>query len=170
MNDAPKPTSVGESPHPKTHPKKPLFHLWRCFWLTVLFTSVPYAWYSFYVPPNDIAWANTYASAQQQATESGKPVILYFTGTWCVPCRIMKRQVWADEEVMKLVNAKFIPVAIDVDNPENVEVMTRYKVGGPPVTIVTDSVGNALDWRAGGISKAEFIELVSLSNPSLKAQ
>lgn len=78
----------------------------------------------------------------------------------------MKRQVWADDEVMNLVNAQFIPVSIDVDNPDNAAVLTRYKIGGPPVTIVTDPLGNVLDWRAGGISKSEFIDLLSLQNPS----
>ena len=150
---------------PESPPKKKgLFHFWRCFWLTFLVVSLAYAWHSFYVPANSIAWAANFASAQEQATDSDRPIILYFTGTWCVPCRIMKRQVWADEEVMALVNSQFIPVAIDVDNPDDAELLTRYKIEGPPVTIVTDSQGHALDWRAGGISKSEFLELLDLSN------
>ena len=78
----------------------------------------------------------------------------------------MKRQVWADEQVMALVNAQFVPVAIDVDDPENAEVMTSYKIGGPPVTIVCDPQGNVVDWRAGGISKPEFHELLDSSSSS----
>lgn len=146
--------------------RKPLFHFWRCFWLTFLVISLAYAWYSFYVPSNEIVWADNYALAQRQAADSGKPIILYFTGTWCVPCRIMKRQVWADEGVTALVNAQFIPVSIDVDNPSHTEIMARYKIGGPPVTIVTDPRGNVIDWRAGSISKSEFLELLDSSSPS----
>ena len=146
--------------------RKPIFHFWRCFWLTFLVMSLAYAWYSFYVPSNAITWANNYASAQRQSAESGKPIILFFTGTWCAPCRIMKRQVWADEQVTALVNGQFVPVAIDVDDPENAEIMTRYKIEGPPVTIVTDPQGNVIDWRAGGISRSEFLELLDSSNPS----
>jgi thioredoxin 1 len=146
--------------------RKKRFHFWRCFWLTFLVVSLAYAWYSFYVPTNSIAWADKYTSAQQQAADAGKPIILYFTGTWCVPCRVMKRQVWADEEVKTLVNAQFIPVAIDVDNPDSAAVLARYSVGGVPVTIIADSQGNALRWRAGGISKPEFIELLREPNPS----
>ncbi len=77
----------------------------------------------------------------------------------------MKRQVWADPEVAALVNSQFIPVAIDVDESENAEWLSRYKVGGAPVTIVTDAHGNALRWRVGGISKTEFLELLSEPNP-----
>jgi len=117
MNQSPTELSSSDDSGSSPGPKK-LFHFWRCFWLTFLVVSLAYAWYSFYVPSNSIAWAADYASAGQQAADSGKPVILYFTGEWCVPCRVMKRQVWADEQVMALVNANFIPVAIDVDNPD----------------------------------------------------
>ena len=141
--------------------QKPWFHFWRCFWLSFLVVSLASAWYCYYVPSNNVAWAESYASAQQQAAESGKPMILSFTGAWCVPCRIMKREVWADEQVMALVNAQFIPVAIDVDNPDDAPVLSRYQVEGPPVTIVTNPQGEVLDWRAGGISKSELMELLS---------
>lgn len=149
-----------------TQVRKNGFHFWRCFWLTFLIASLSYAWYSFYVPANSIAWADNYTSAQQRAADSGKPMILYFTGKWCVPCRIMKRQVWADPQVTASVNSQFIPVAIDVGNPDDAAVLTRYNVSGSPVTIVTDPQGNVLRWRAGGIGKSEFLELLGPSNPS----
>lgn len=146
--------------------RKRVLHFWRSFWLTFLFVSLAFAWYCFYVPSNEIAWADSFAAAQQEAVDSGKPIILYFTGTWCVPCRIMKREVWADEQVMAAVNGNFIAVAIDVDDPDHAALLTRYNVGGTPVTIVVDPQGNALRWRAGGIGKAEFLELLGNSNPS----
>ena len=165
MNESPSPLPSTVSSEPLPDRKKG-FHFWRRFWLTFLFVSVAYAWYCFYVPANHIAWADNYTSAQQQAADSGKPMILYFTGKWCVPCRIMKRQVWADKQVTALVNSQFIPVAIEVDSPDNAAVLTRYNVGGSPVTIVTDPQGNVLRWRAGGIGKSEFLELLRPSNPS----
>ena len=149
MNDSPSQLpSSGNSESPPD--RKKIFHFWRCFWLTFLVVSLASAWYSFYVPSNSIAWADNYTSAQQQAADSGKPIILYFTGKWCVPCRIMKRQVWADEQVTASVNAQFIPVAIDVDNPDDAAVLARYNVDGPPVTIVTDPQGNALALASRG--------------------
>ena len=56
----------------------------------------------------------------------------------------MKRNVWADEQVTASVNAAFIPVMIDVDDPDDASVLVRYNVGGTPITIVTDPNGNAL--------------------------
>ena len=140
--------------------------LWIWFWRATLVVSLSYAWYCFYVPSNGIVWANNYTSAQHQATQSGKPIIIFFTGKWCVPCKIMKRQVWADDQVMNTVNAAFIPVTIDVDDPDNAAVLVRYNVGVTPITIVTDPNGNALQWRVGGIGKSEFLELLRVSSPS----
>jgi len=164
MNESPSqlPSTVISEPPPD---RKRQYNFWRYFWLTFLFASLPYAWYSFYVPANSIAWADNFNSAQQQSADSGKPMILYFTGKWCVPCRIMKRQVWADEEVKTSVNAQFIPVAIDVDNPDDAAVLARYNIGGSPVTIITDPQGNALGWRVGGLSKSEFLELLRKPTP-----
>ncbi|MCC9607705.1 thioredoxin family protein [Blastopirellula sp. JC732] len=158
--------SLSSSDIESTPPKKRGLHFWRGFWLTFLVVSLAYAWYCFYVPSNRIAWAESYAAAQQQAAESGQPMILYFTGTWCVPCRIMKREVWADDQVAEAVNGHFIPVAIDVGNPDHAAIMARYNVGGAPVTIVVNSQGDALQWRAGGIGKAEFLELLTASESS----
>ncbi len=92
-------------------------------------------------------------------------MILFFTGKWCVPCRVMKRNVWADKQVTATVNAAFIPVTIDVDDPNAAAAMSRYKVGATPSTIITDPQGNVLQQKQGGIGKTEFLELLGTLNP-----
>lgn len=147
--------------------KKGIFQFWRCFWLLFLVISLGYAWYCFYAPSNAIAWEADYDSAQRSASVSDKPILMYFTGSWCVPCRIMKRQVWADEQVTSLVNDNYVPVAIDIDNPAEQDIIARYKIQSTPVTIVADADGNVLDWRAGGISKDQFMDFInSVGNPT----
>ncbi|MDG2267105.1 MAG: thioredoxin family protein, partial [Candidatus Marinimicrobia bacterium] len=102
-------------------------------------------------------------SAQYKASQSDKPIILFFTGKWCVPCKVMKRNVWADDQVTKIVNSSFIPLTIDVDDPDHAAVLVRYNIGGTPITIVTDPNGNALQWQVGRIGKSEFLELLGQS-------
>ena len=145
--------------------RKPFFHFWRVFWLSFLAVSLVYVLYCFYVPSNGVAWADNYTVAQEQAVQSGKPMILFFTGKWCVPCRIMKRNVWADQQVTATVNAAFIPVMIDVDEPDAAAAMTRYRVGATPITIVVDPQGDVLNYKQGGIGKAEFLELIGTLKP-----
>ena len=165
MNDAK--SQSPPSTEPSSRPDRGKFlWLWVWFWRVTLVVSLSYAWYCFYVPSNSIVWADNYTSAQHQAAQSGKPIILFFTGKWCVPCRIMKRNVWADEQVTESVNAAFIPVTIDVDDPDAAAALSRYGVGATPNTIITDPQGNVLQQKEGGMGKADFLELLGKLNPS----
>jgi protein disulfide-isomerase len=97
-------------------------------------------------------------------------MILFFTAKWCVPCRIMKRTVWADGKVEATVNAGFIPVLIDVDDPAAAAAaLERYGVGATPTTIITDPQGNVVQRVEGGIGKSDFLKLLRKPNPSAAA-
>lgn len=138
---------------------------WLALRLTLLFLGVfgPILGtaYVYYVPANDVVWAADFGAAQREAAASGKPMILFFTAEWCALCRIMKRQVWADEEVEETVNAGFVPVAIDVKDPDSAPAaFERYPVGAWPTTYVTDAEGKVLAHAAGGLGKSEFLELL----------
>ncbi len=165
MNDNQPP--IVPSPEPESLPSKGKSgRFWQWFWLTFLVVSLAYAWYSFYVPSGGAVWAVDYTTAQKQAVESDKPIIIFFTAKWCSPCRVMKREVWADEQVMATVNETFIPVMIDVDDPAAAAIVNRYRVGGTPITIITDSTGNVVQYKQGRISKADFLEWVGELDPS----
>jgi protein disulfide-isomerase len=107
-----------------------------------------------------VVWAEDIASAREVASESGKPVMLFFTATWCVPCRIMKREVFANAEVMKAINSKVVPVMVYEDSPGGEAAFSQYNVEGTPITIFTDSSGQVLDYAVGGMEKAEFMEML----------
>lgn len=138
----------------KSHP------FWRGFWLTFLVASLAYAWYSYYVPSNDMVWVDNIVSAQELANSSNKNIMLFFTGVWCVPCRIMKREVFADKKVMKAINSKVVPVLIDIDDPDAEELVKQYQVHATPITIFTDPQGNVLDYTVGKIGKTKFLEML----------
>lgn len=152
------------SPDSTATPPRRKFNFWRWFWLSTIPVSMVWVWYDFYVPANHIIWAKDYTSAQHHAIQSGKPIILFFTGAWCVPCRIMKRTVWADEQVETVVKSGFTPVMIDIDDPNAAETVSRYRVVATPTTILTDPQGTVLKWRRGGLSKAEFLEFLTKPN------
>jgi len=147
-------------PTAATLPQKKKFNFWKWFWLGTIPVSLGWLWHDFYAPENHVTWAKDFASAEQQAIKGDRPMILFFTGAWCSPCRIMKREVWADREVEAVVNARFVPVMIDVDDPKVAAVRNRYRVGATPVTIITDPKGNVLQYAQGGIDKSQFLALL----------
>ena len=86
--------------------------------------------------------------------------MLFFTATWCVPCRIMKREVFADAEVMKAINSQVVPVMVYADSPGGEAAFQQYNVEGTPITIFTDPQGTVLDYAVGGIGKEAFVEML----------
>ncbi len=158
-------SQLSSSAKPESQFNRGKFNFWRWFWLGTIPVSLVWVYHDFYVPSNHVTWAKDFAAAQQHAAQSGKPIIMFFTAKWCAPCRIMKRNVWADEQVDAVVKSGFTPVMIDLDDPNSAETVSRNRVGTTPTTIVTDSQGNVLKRVEGGMNKAEFLNLLGELNP-----
>jgi thioredoxin 1 len=77
-----------------------------------------------------------------------------------VPCRIMKREVFADDEVAERIGRGFIAVTVDRNAEGAAELMTRYGINFTPTTVITDAEGNALRGTGGKLSKEEFLQLL----------
>lgn len=138
----------------KSHP------FWSFFWLTFLVVSLGYAWYSFYTPSNDITWINNLKSAQKIATNSDQNIMLFFTGTWCSPCRIMKRDVFADNEVKQAIDAKVISLEINIDDPNAEALVKQYNITATPTTIFITAEGKVIDYVVGKVGKTKFLEML----------
>lgn len=138
----------------KSHP------FWQFFWLTFLVVSLWYAWYSFYAPSNDIVWENNIESAQNLASNADKNIMVFFTADWCSPCRIMKRQVFADNDIMKTMDAKVVPVEINIDDQNAEALVKQYNIGATPTTIFIDPQGKVIDYAVGKVEKSKFLEML----------
>jgi len=53
------------------------------------------------------------------AKESGKPIMLDFTGWACVNCRKMEEQVWSEPEVFETIRDEYILISLYVDDRKN---------------------------------------------------
>jgi thiol-disulfide isomerase/thioredoxin len=93
-----------------------------------------------------INWLTDFSEASRIATETGKPMLLDFTASWCGPCRKMDQEFWIRADVGDL-SKQFICVKIDADN--NDELKRQYRVSGIPNIILTDSAGNTIDSNKG---------------------
>src|SRR5690349_2005915 len=77
----------------------------------------------------NIPWRTDLAKAKGEGAAAHKPVLVYFTATWCGPCQNMKSQTWSDPRVEAALG-KVIPVKIDVDHQPNVA--RDFNVDGIP--------------------------------------
>ncbi|MBR1445709.1 MAG: thioredoxin family protein [Alloprevotella sp.] len=113
-----------------------------------------------------------YEKGMAYAKQTGKPVLLDFTGFGCVNCRKMELAVWHDAKVRDLLNKDYVLISLYVDDktrlPEPIEVETngkkrtlrtvgdrwsyleetKFGANTQPLYVPVDNEGNALNHSA----------------------
>lgn len=111
-------------------------------------------------PKGSPAFKDSSTSAISAAKKSGKPIIMVFSAAWCPPCQMMKKEVYPSAEV-KAFHDKFIWAYLDVDDPQNEEIATKFSVQGIPHIEFLDSSGKEIDKQIGANSPEDFAKTLS---------
>ncbi len=85
------------------------------------------------------------ATALKQATEAGKPLLLDFYASWCIPCRKLEKDLERPE--VKKVLADFHVVRVDTD--KHPRASNYFNVKALPTLIVLDGKGKERFRRVG---------------------
>ena len=72
-------------------------------------------------------------------------MLLTLGATWCHWCHVMDQTSYSDEQVIELVNSRFIPVRVDVD--QRPDISLRYNQGGFPSVAFLTGDGEFLTGR-----------------------
>lgn len=91
---------------------------------------------------HEIAWREWGEDAFEQARRDDKPLLLGISAVWCHWCHVMDETSYSDDEVIRLVNERFVPVR--VDNDQRPDVNARYNMGGWPTTAFLSPDGEVL--------------------------
>ena len=92
-----------------------------------------------------ISWREWDEQAFEDAKSEGKPVLLTLGATWCHWCHVMDETAYSDGRVIELVNSRFIPVRVDVD--QRPDISLRYNQGGYPSVALLTGDGEFLAGR-----------------------
>ena len=92
--------------------------------------------------PDAIAWLPWNEVSFARARAEGKPVLLSIAPRWCPHSARMDRTSYADPDVARLVNSRFVPVRVDADRRPDVS--GRYGLGGWPTTAFLTPDGDLL--------------------------
>ena len=143
-----------------------------CFYamcLTVFLTSI-------LMPAKAIDFfQGTYKEALAKSEKENKPVLLYFTASWCGPCRYMAANIFPDTELSAMINANYIPLYLDVDKDGNELIYYKYtpeKGLGVPIFIFINSKEEVIKRHGSSMTLKqlkEFIQLPGVFKPISKA-
>lgn len=123
------------------------------------------------MPEDEGIWTVDLKRAQKSAKESGKKLLILFTGSdWCHWCKKLSEEVFSKPEFEQEVVKLFVPVKLDfpskVKFPEAVRKsykaeMERYDIRGFPTVILSDAEGNAFavcGYSSGG--EGPYLEML----------
>lgn len=102
-----------------------------CFVLSVACVDVSHA--------GEIAWRHVPQAAQQEARQSGRPLLIYVGADFCGYCRKLERTTWVDDGVTRVVDSGFVPLKID--GKRDAALADQLGVRGFPAVIVLSSEG-----------------------------
>jgi thiol:disulfide interchange protein len=91
---------------------------------------------------NLVEW-QAIAAAESLARTSGRPILYEFSAEWCVPCKTLEAEVFAESKSADILNRRFVPVRI-VDrmqedgrnSPEVQALEERFRVDSFPTLVV----------------------------------
>lgn len=70
------------------------------------------------------------------AKAQGQWVLLDYYADWCVSCKVMEKKVFGETKVMQaLSDVRLLRLDVTADNAASRELLSRYKVPGPPTFI-----------------------------------
>ncbi|MBE0540914.1 MAG: thioredoxin family protein [Verrucomicrobia bacterium] len=103
-------------------------------------------------------WSNDLAGALNAAGTNRQPVLVYFTASWCGPCKLMARTTLADETVVQALN-RVRPVLLDVD--EKRTEAGAYNVQSVPTFLMLSPGGDEVARESGYREAMVFIQFIT---------
>lgn len=86
-----------------------------------------------------LKWQTDLATAQRQARESGRLVLIHFGGPWCEPCRRLEQNVFGQPGFGRDLAARY--VAVKIDPRQQQQLAEKYGVRAVPCDVVTTAPG-----------------------------
>lgn len=105
-----------------------------------------------------IKWFNSVQPALAKAKETGKPIMIDFYATWCVPCKMLDASTYRNANVVT-ESENWVMVRIDLD--QNQELAAQYRVDSVPTIVLLSSDGKEKQRKTGFVDASSMKDLMA---------
>ncbi|MFB0909001.1 MAG: thioredoxin 1 [Spirosomataceae bacterium] len=109
-------------------------------------------------------YGGSYDDFLREARKQDKVAILDFWASWCAPCKKMDKETFANAELAKHLNEKFLIYKVNVDTFDGMEIANRFGVESFPTVITLDSHGRFIDELKGFFAANHLTEKLNQSS------
>lgn len=99
-------------------------------------------------------WDTNYTATLAAAAAARKPVLVYFTASWCGPCKLMSRITLTDPSLADILTNLDL-VAVDIDDHPNLA--KAQNVSAVPTLILLANANDAVERRTGFQAIGDFL-------------
>ena len=97
------------------------------------------------------------AGALTKAEQEKKPVMIDFITDWCRWCDTLDARTYSDASVADFINASVVPIKIDAEKGEGIDIAKKYGVNGYPTILLITSKGEEIDRLLGYVAPGPFL-------------
>ncbi len=87
-------------------------------------------------------WKTDFAAAEAEAKSLNRPLVVHFGAVWCGPCKKMEKEVLHIPSTLKVLEAGFVAVKVDVDRSPDVS--KRFGIKNMPTDLILSPEGKVL--------------------------
>jgi thioredoxin-related protein len=126
----------------------------------------------------DLQWETNYDEALKLAKKKKKPMLIFFTGSdWCGPCKLLEKELFENEEFIKLANSNLIlykadfPKRVEIApdmKAKNEELKKYFNVKGYPTVIIQNSDNDVLGKEIGTAPTANLERYMNMINSAVE--
>ena len=108
-------------------------------------------------------WSGGVAKGFEEARNQGKPIFVFWTATWCPPCKVLKSKLFPDQQFQRLLDG-FVPIYLDSDDPDAGAFGARWDITGFPTLLVFNSYGREM-MRFNYVERSaeQWVQLIELA-------